>query len=240
MRGLRDIRKQNWFWIGNYIIDHGHMARLGVSFMVYAALCRRASADTGEAFPSYDTLCEDTGLSRATISKAIKQLIVEGLVTIKRKGGLNRGGNVYLVHDVNQTGLADEPDLVQQVNCKKTNTNNTQLTTSAPSATKKPANPIQNEVRSHFELRYQQAFGKPFVWSGKEAGICKRLCAACNFDLGAVVSAIDAAFLEAKSNTFRKDRLGGGIAGVDINKHRPPSPASPTKPKAVTGDVNIY
>lgn len=68
---------------------------------VITALCDHMNDKTGLCCPSYETLSEDTGYERTTISRAIKKLRNRGIIsweTIRRAGQF--GFNVYYIDRV--------------------------------------------------------------------------------------------------------------------------------------------
>lgn len=83
--------------------DHLHCFK-PAEFMVFMAISLRIG-EGGECFPSYDTLEADTGLTRATIAKAVKgleKLIIDGhhVLSIRRERderGHFKGNNIYRV-----------------------------------------------------------------------------------------------------------------------------------------------
>lgn len=63
---------------------------------VYGQLNRRKNNDTGLAFPKYETLMKVTKLSRASISKALEELIEHGWISIQRRYSKS---NVYAINN---------------------------------------------------------------------------------------------------------------------------------------------
>ena len=70
-------------------------------FMVYAALSLRADSKTGQCYPTYERIMDDTDMSRSAIARNIKELIGLGWVTkISRGSNKTNRANRYQVHEV--------------------------------------------------------------------------------------------------------------------------------------------
>ena len=70
-----------WFHMFKEIIRNGTWARLsGSSKSLYPVIKAYINFESGAAFPSIDTLEEYSGLSRASVIKALKELEAEGLL----------------------------------------------------------------------------------------------------------------------------------------------------------------
>lgn len=68
---------------------------------VLTALCDRMNDKTGLCYPSYQTVSEDTGYERTTVSRTIKKLRNRGFIswkTVRRSGRF--GYNLYQIHQV--------------------------------------------------------------------------------------------------------------------------------------------
>lgn len=61
--------------------------------LIYVCIRRYMNKDTMEAFPSLDRIAKDSGCSKPTIMKIIKQIEQKGYITISHVGKLN--SNVY-------------------------------------------------------------------------------------------------------------------------------------------------
>jgi hypothetical protein len=66
---------------------------------------------TGKCWPSIETLCHDTGLSRPSIKRALRVLVKLELVTkVKRQQGNLQSSNFYLLSlSKSSQGLLDPP-----------------------------------------------------------------------------------------------------------------------------------
>lgn len=53
---------------------------------VYSYLKTYMNGETYEAFPSMETLAKDAGISKTTVNKAIKHLIANGDITVRKEG----------------------------------------------------------------------------------------------------------------------------------------------------------
>jgi|GEM_PF-425619 len=98
----------SWFHIFKELIRNKTWARLSASATkLYPVIKSFVSHETGSAFPSLDTLQEYSGLARASVVKALKELEAEGLL-VKTSGGRNSSNNYAIVEkfDVkNEQGL---------------------------------------------------------------------------------------------------------------------------------------
>lgn len=53
---------------------------------VYSYLKTYMNKDTYEAFPSMETLAKDAGVSKTTVNKAIKNLVANGDISVRKEG----------------------------------------------------------------------------------------------------------------------------------------------------------
>ena len=56
---------------------------------VYSYLKTYMNKDTYEAFPSMETIAKDAGISKPTVNKAIKHLVANGDITVRKEGRRN-------------------------------------------------------------------------------------------------------------------------------------------------------
>lgn len=56
---------------------------------VYSYLKTYMNKDTYEAFPSMETLAKDAGVSKTTVNKAIKNLVANGDISVRKEGRKN-------------------------------------------------------------------------------------------------------------------------------------------------------
>lgn len=56
---------------------------------VYSYLKTYMNGETYEAFPSMETLAKDAGISKTTVNKAIKHLVANGDITVRKEGRKN-------------------------------------------------------------------------------------------------------------------------------------------------------
>ncbi len=101
-----------------FVEDMRNLSPAAITLFVYLRSC--ANKDTGDAFPSYDTITKDTGLARATISESVKGLVERGWLKQKRRFSNSTiyelctpsiSSKIELMDDKN------EPPLVQKLNC---------------------------------------------------------------------------------------------------------------------------
>jgi DNA-binding transcriptional regulator YhcF (GntR family) len=77
----------SWIHIFRSMFSAGAVAKLGpYAFTTLVAIKVHTNFKTGEAFPSIDTLCGQTGISRPVIIKSIKTLENEGYLEKARVG----------------------------------------------------------------------------------------------------------------------------------------------------------
>lgn len=81
----------------NDFVDHS--ARL-VSTTAQAAwhVLFRDVKPSGQACMAHSQIAAKIGVKPRTVARALKQLEDQGLVTVVKRGGLNRGSNIYRVH----------------------------------------------------------------------------------------------------------------------------------------------
>ena len=83
---MRDIREKNWFWLENDLVDRIDLKPM--ERLLYMVLARHSDNDSGESFPSEDTLCVKTGVKdKRTIRTYIESLEKKGLIKVKRQLG---------------------------------------------------------------------------------------------------------------------------------------------------------
>lgn len=66
--------------------------------VVYAYLRKHYNHITGEAFPSFDTIVKESGISKPTVKKAVERLEKAGYITINKKQKVNH----YTFSDINK------------------------------------------------------------------------------------------------------------------------------------------
>ncbi|MUG43444.1 helix-turn-helix domain-containing protein [Paenibacillus woosongensis] len=90
-------RKRNFFTPSNDIFEFG-LNPFQLSVYFYLARCANNAKE--EAFPSYATIAEKTGMSERKAKNVVKELVSAGFIKKQRRWG-ERGGqsNVYVVED---------------------------------------------------------------------------------------------------------------------------------------------
>lgn len=97
-----------WFHIFKELIRNKTWARLSSnSKSLYPVIKAYANHKSGEAFPSIDTLQEFSGLARASVMKALKELEVEGLLA--KSGAAGRHNNYSLIEKFEVTDSEGRP-----------------------------------------------------------------------------------------------------------------------------------
>ncbi len=80
----------------------GHIARMGDAFGTYALLIDHLNNTTGECFPTIDKLAEESGASRPTIIRRLKQLEALGYIKVIRAGSSKRNKHGQIKKDANR------------------------------------------------------------------------------------------------------------------------------------------
>ena len=115
-------KQGGFFPIKNAVIDDGHIAAIGASaWAVYSVLVRCANNTEGNTcFPSYDQLQVATGMSRATVSKALRTLLSKGYVTKEATGNSRGLSNTYRIQAIPsiQTGKPATKQFKKQTSSK--------------------------------------------------------------------------------------------------------------------------
>ena len=92
---MRDIRKKNWFWIENALVDREDIGTM--EKLIYMLLARFADQE-GKCFPSQERLCKISGIKDyRTIVKYMESLEEKGLISIKKEKGKK---NTYYLKNV--------------------------------------------------------------------------------------------------------------------------------------------
>lgn len=71
--------------------EHGELLQK-YEILIYVCIRRYMNAKTMKAFPSLDTIAKDSGCSKPTILKTIKEIVRKGYIEIEHKTGI---GNTY-------------------------------------------------------------------------------------------------------------------------------------------------
>lgn len=86
----------SFFSVFRELIDNGTLAEVGVySWAVYTVIKSYSGYNTGESFPSVQTIAAKSGISEIQVKRSLKQLEEKGLLT-KRKEGRH---NVYSLNE---------------------------------------------------------------------------------------------------------------------------------------------
>lgn len=92
---MRDIRKKNWFWIENALVDREDIGAM--EKLIYMLLARFADQE-GKCFPSQERLCKISGIKDyRTIVKYMESLEEKGLISIEKEKGKK---NTYYLKNV--------------------------------------------------------------------------------------------------------------------------------------------
>jgi len=96
-KNLQDKRRKNWFWDTNEVFasDLSPFAKL---IRLYLARC--ANSDR-QAFPSYNRIAKDCGVSRDTAKRAVAELEEKGWIekTVQKKNNGEHLSNIYFLCD---------------------------------------------------------------------------------------------------------------------------------------------
>ncbi len=94
---MRDIRKKNWFWIENALVDREDIGAM--EKLIYMLLARFADQE-GKCFPSQERLCKISGIKDyRTVVKYMESLEEKGLISIKKEKGKK---NTYYLKNVEE------------------------------------------------------------------------------------------------------------------------------------------
>lgn len=106
---LKDERRKNWFWDSNEIFS-SNLSAYAKLVRVYLARC--ANGDR-QAFPSYNRIAKDCGISRDTAKRAVAELEEKGWVVkkIQIKDDGEHLSNIYFLCDPPQP-VKEEKNLV--------------------------------------------------------------------------------------------------------------------------------
>lgn len=99
-----------WFHLFKSMIDSGDVAKMGpTAFMLYAIIKSHTNFHTGTAFPSIETLCRKSGLSKSPVLRALQTLEESGYLTRHKQGR----SNVYTLREkVTMTDASGRPAAV--------------------------------------------------------------------------------------------------------------------------------
>ena len=93
---MRDKREKGWFWVENELIDNEIL--LPMERLLYMVLARHSDNETGESFPSIETLCKKTGVKdKRTIVNHLRNLENFGLISIVKQLGYS---NRYYLNNI--------------------------------------------------------------------------------------------------------------------------------------------
>lgn len=95
---IRDKRQKEWFWADNEFFNGTAKIVGSAATLVYFALCRHSSNEEQSCYPSMETLAEETGLTRKTVSKGIETLEHNGIIQIEERYDVTtkkRENNIY-------------------------------------------------------------------------------------------------------------------------------------------------
>lgn len=97
MELLKDLRKNDWFWIENDLIDREDLTIY--EKMIYMTLVRHSN-ENSFCFPSHKTISKKSGCSESQVKKVIKSLENKGLIKKENRNKLNskeKDSNIYFV-----------------------------------------------------------------------------------------------------------------------------------------------
>lgn len=96
-RTLKDERRKNWFWDSNEIFS-SDLSAYAKLVRIYLARC--ANGDR-QAFPSYNRIAKDCGISRDTAKRAVAELEEKGWIIkkIQIKNDGEHSSNIYSLCD---------------------------------------------------------------------------------------------------------------------------------------------
>lgn len=89
--------KPSRFTVLNRFIDESVQLLTNAEAVTWFVLFRDVKPN-GSACMAHSQIAEKLGCDRRTVARALKKLEDKGLITVVKRGGLNRGSNVYRVH----------------------------------------------------------------------------------------------------------------------------------------------
>lgn len=89
--------KPSRFTVLNRFIDESVRLLTNAEAATWFVLFRNVKPN-GLACMAHSQIAEKLGCDRRTVARALKKLEAKGLITVVKRGGLNRGSNVYRVH----------------------------------------------------------------------------------------------------------------------------------------------
>lgn len=93
---IRDKRVIPFTLIDNPVLENEELS--GTAKLVYTLLCKFANSDTGQCYPSHQTLAKLAGVSKPTVMKALSQLEETQHISITRRTeGKQRLTNIYTI-----------------------------------------------------------------------------------------------------------------------------------------------
>lgn len=175
-----DERKHDFFQVDNEVIDNYDLSPL--AGWLYMIVVRLINDKTDTAFPSLVTLSRRAKMSKPSVIKFLLELEEKKLIVIERRkkpGKKESEVNHYrllpvnkVVNGIDNGGKADLPPVVNDVDCKNTNSKNTDLKnhTDAPTAVSGAASNGQpKRARTEKQLKLDamknalaDAFGLPY------------------------------------------------------------------------------
>lgn len=101
---LRDQRHCNWYWMDKAVYLNNAKTIGLAAFAVYNALC--AYSNCNKCWPSMQTVSEKLGVSRKSVSRALKTLELNGLIKIE--SGQDTGNpNIYTLLNIQDGGTRE-------------------------------------------------------------------------------------------------------------------------------------
>jgi DNA-binding transcriptional MocR family regulator len=88
---IRNLKEAEWYWIEKAILSHYGQRLKPSGIAVYNGLAFFANSETGNCFPSHDTLAELVGIGKRTVRRKLKQLAALGLIKAEKR----RGSSLY-------------------------------------------------------------------------------------------------------------------------------------------------
>jgi hypothetical protein len=93
---VRDRRPVGYLKVYNDLFDKFGPTLGPYGLAAYMALCRHASNETSECFPSYNTIARETGMSRRKVIYAIQQMEKLKIIEVERN---QHTSNVFVLLD---------------------------------------------------------------------------------------------------------------------------------------------
>jgi biotin operon repressor len=100
MENPRVIRACTWYWADRAFLAQ-HAVKVGIiATGIYHALCYFANDDTGDSYPSHETIAKLLGISKSSVIRGLKALQRSGLIGVQERPN---NSNIYILRSIQET-----------------------------------------------------------------------------------------------------------------------------------------